>query len=84
MKALSPYISRIERFTDQSLEVSPYMVNALLREAGITAVSLSRVLAVSPQHLRNVIHRRRRNPRIERAIARAIGKKVADVFQRKA
>ena len=63
--------------------MSPYMVNALLREAGTTAIALSGRLGISPQHLRNVIHRRRRNPRIERAIARAIGRPVADVFPRK-
>ncbi|WP_290890618.1 helix-turn-helix domain-containing protein [Arenimonas sp.] len=56
---------------------------AHLREAGLSATALAPRLGVSRQHVCNVIHRRRRNSRIERAIARAIGRPVAEVFPKK-
>lgn len=52
---------------------------ALLR-AGITQSQIARQLRTSLQYVNDVLYGRRRSPRIEAAIAEAIGRPVEDVF----
>lgn len=51
-----------------------------LRESGLSVNSIAEELGVKPPTVSQVIHRKRPNPRIRKAIASAIGRSVDEVW----
>ncbi|MDR2549386.1 MAG: helix-turn-helix domain-containing protein [Desulfobulbus sp.] len=55
-------------------------IQAALRKARVTQLSIANMLKVKPPSVHNVISGKRSTPRIQQAIAFAIGRPVNEVF----
>ncbi|MDD3814400.1 MAG: hypothetical protein PHZ02_07115 [Desulfocapsaceae bacterium] len=51
-----------------------------MRAAKITQVEIANMLKVTPVAVHNVVSGKRKTPRIRKAIAMAIGKKVSEIW----
>lgn len=61
--------------------MAPNEIKAELVRREQTMTAIANELAVSPSHVAQVVAGKRRSPRVEEAIARAIGKPVGRVFR---
>lgn len=63
------------------MPMPPLERKVALMRAGITQSEIARRVGVSNSHVGDVLHGHRRSAQVEAAIADAIGKPVADVFE---
>ena len=54
---------------------------AALVNAEVTMSAIAKELGVTPSHISQVVLGKKRSPRVERRIAKAIGKPIGDVFE---
>lgn len=64
-----------------SMPMKPADRKAELVRRGVTLADIARALEVSGPHVSQVLYGKRRSPRVEQAIAEAIGKPVSRVFE---
>lgn len=55
-------------------------IRVLLKSAGITQTDIADMLKVKPPTVHNVITGKRKNPRVRKAIALAVGLPVSQIF----
>lgn len=61
--------------------MTPPEIKAELVRREQTMTAIANELAVSPSHVAQVVAGKRRSPRVEQAVANAIGRPVAKVFR---
>lgn len=62
------------------MPMTPVEIKAELVRREQTMTAIANTLRVSPSHVAQVVRGRRRSPRVEKAIADAIGRPVGRVF----
>ena len=62
------------------MPLDPRQRKAALVLHGVSQADIARRAGVTPTHVSDVLHGRRRSPRVERAIAEALGRAVEDLF----
>lgn len=65
----------------EAIRITPEEIKASLILKKITQASIAKKLEVAPSLVSMVIHGTDKNKKVRRAIARALGKKVRDIFQ---
>lgn len=63
------------------MHMTPVDIKVELLRKGVTIASIAKELEVEAPHVSQVLHGKRRSPRVEQAIAKAIGRPVAKVFR---
>lgn len=62
------------------MPMTPNSRKAALVERGITITSIAEELGVTVSHVAQVVRGEKESPRVEQAVANAIGKPVEEVF----
>lgn len=62
------------------MPLDPLQRKAALILHGVRQADIARSLGVTATHVSDVVHGRRRSPRVERAIAEALGRSPEDLF----
>lgn len=62
------------------MPLDPLQRKAALVLYGVSQAEIARCSGVTATHVSDVLHGRRRSPRVERAIAEALGRPVEDLF----
>lgn len=62
------------------MPLDPRQRKAALVLRGVSQADIARRAGVTATHVSDVLHGRRRSPRVERAIAEALGRAIEDLF----
>lgn len=66
--------------SEEKKKMSGRRIKALILLQGTTITAIAREAGVSREWVSNIINGHKRSPRIQKAIARALGKKVEDLW----